>query len=319
MVKDIYLQYRERILLHIRGVLIWLLSSPFTLGVQSVPYSIGTTSSRREDCPRHVQSGVIPLCYATMCIAYVLKYCKAAAQPVLGDPRLRERLELLSGVCKLPDSRENKEQDLEFSLLHWHQYGSLFQICEQLQSDSTPGGADRWYLTDLQQRREAWQKTVQRILNPSRKPRSHSYTAKHEVEDRLALLSRDMHQRSYAFAATKACVGYVTRRLRRREATKIINPGLVYSRGEASDSDTPHEAPWELTCLNHHTSLLILPTADEPGRESEILERIEACAEFSMSDYTFASSWDESDGNMIGSVSCLIFPPYFIHIYSSSI
>lgn len=301
--QGIHSQYSQRILLHIRGILIWLLASPLTSGANFVPNSIGTNTSRREDCPRHLQPGGVQLWYATMGICYVLKYCYEAAEPVLNDARIQKRLEFLAGVCRIHDRRENREQDLETALLQWHHYGSFVQICEKLESDIRPDGVNHWYLSDLVQCREAWQKTVQRIINPSRRPRSHSYSAKHENQDRLALLSWEMHSRGYASTALKACVGYVAQRLRQREPTKIINPGVVDASHEALDSDTPHDAPWEYTCLNHHTPLLLLHSTDEVERDIRTAESMEACAEFSFSDYTFASTWDESNANMIGSVS----------------
>jgi hypothetical protein len=81
----------------------------------------------------------------------------------------------------------------------------------------------------------------------------------------------------------------------KREHNKINTGGKEWT-DSSQENKKSKSAPWEMTCLNHHTSLKVL-SAD--GEDHEIDASRRDCLEFLCSDLTFISSWNESDADVI--------------------
>jgi hypothetical protein len=127
-----------------------------------------------------------------------------------------------------------------------------------------------------------------------------SYSAEDETVDRLALLADELvftlgvPKKEADFAKNSA--KQAAKKILKRERTRTFNPGVA----ETKSGQTRIHAPWELTCLNHH-SLLHLGSEMPKEVDSEHIEIAKQnCFQFLSSDHSFLATWDRSRKNMFG-------------------
>lgn len=290
----VYAGYKERLLHGIRGILIWLLKLNIRdLGDLEQPVPSSIEHRRLSPCSTLTitkREAAVQACFFTISIWYTLNNCPEAAIPVLKGKTLCRQLVKIDSVCKSEESDHLTGPDLEVALALWHHFDCLKQICDKLKITDPELNVD-----EILKSLKKWQDRVTRSVGPSRRPRTHTYTMKDEIEDRLALLSKELHSENIhnSVETAKACERYVRQRIDSRENTTKINSGG--KDWTDSSQDKSKSAPWEMTCLNHHTSLKVL-SVDE---DHEIDTSKKDCFEFLSSDLTFISSWNESDYNMI--------------------
>jgi hypothetical protein len=124
-----------------------------------------------------------------------------------------------------------------------------------------------------------------------------SYSAEDETVDRLALLADELvftlgvPKKDAEFAKNSA--KQAAKKILRRERTKTFNPGVA----ETKSGQARIHAPWELTCLNHHS---LLHLGSEMPKEADIEIVKQNCFQFLSSDHSFLASWDRSRKNMFG-------------------
>lgn len=299
---EIYTGYKKRLFHHIRGILIWLLRANvdgLTELEQLLPSSIVGRLWSRKPCPPGrtltitKREAAVQACHFTMSIWYALKYCPEAAIPVLKDKTLCRQLGELNSVCK------SEESGLEAALAQWHHFDCLKQISDHLKiTDPEFFSELNLNMDEMLKSLKKWQDRVMRSIGPSRRPRTHTYSMTDEIEDRLALLSKELHSDNIhnSLDVANDCVRYVRQRMELRENTTKINTGGKEWTDSSQDNKKSKSAPWEMTCLNHHTFLKILPTDAE---DHEIDASKKDCLEFLCSDLTFISSWNERDYDMI--------------------
>ena len=139
------------------------------------------------------------------------------------------------------------------------------------------------------------------IIKPSNAPRAPwDSPVEEEINDRLAFLAEELLGTSGSSTQAESCAAQITKKIKARKPTDAINPGNTY------ETDVSTAAPWEHSCLNHH-SLLKLSLGSTSELEKENCKR--ACFEFLNSDYSFLPQWDGSNFMAdkrfdVGSVIC---------------
>lgn len=296
---QIYLGYQPEIEGRIREILSWLLQASMYSGPPLSPFNaFNSWTSYRKHCDAKVASNGLEgtqACWVTMSLWYAFKNCEEIAASILKDKlrqfQLQTLLKDLTAIIEDPYFSE-KGQEIENSFLRFYHYvclSQLIDICEPI--DSLKLEASRIELEVKKYRIK-----VQDIVNPTRKARSHRSSPKQELEDRLALLAKELYDVLVQPNFTRECDSYVAQRIAMRSYTSQFNPGCPIPNDPAGEAFT--DAPWELTCLNHHTSLQLSIASKDDARVNKSKA---ACYEFSMSDYAFISSWDESIDDMLGS------------------
>lgn len=84
------------------------------------------------------------------------------------------------------------------------------------------------------------------------------------------------------------------RRVETRKRTSQFNPG---PKSGVGSTRFPCHAPWELNCLNHHSTLQVAVWAKDIV---DLGKRRDNVFQFILSDYTFMTTWDRADSSMIG-------------------
>ncbi|MCJ1396587.1 hypothetical protein MMC18_009478 [Xylographa bjoerkii] len=214
-------------------------------------------------------------CFSLITINYVLTRYAWMAEELL------PKKGLWSNLPRLSTGRVPRDLRLKTALLQWLHSACLMNIHEMV--NKIPAGYSKeihWSHT----------KDLERLCSKLRKPLQKIdfdlYTEEEEEADRLILVCREL---SPELPSTNKDISYVSEKIQHRTATRTINPG-----SSASERAAPTEAPWELSCLNHHTALKI---AVNRADNDDIKAAKEACFEFQSSDAMFLPTWDRSRPN----------------------
>jgi len=230
-------------------------------------------------------------CYATLAVWYVMKHCPQAVTDDFKSNILLPKLARAYDSVQKRASRD-KEPTPKNDVLQWLHLSSLLLICgESIGNDRvidlfTASGLDRQELIRTQQR---FEKYVSRLKTSQ----IEAYSVEHEELDRVLLLGEELGLDALRTPFTSSLVSsraaQTRKRIAERRRTTTFNPGPKLWKGSKITSN----GPWELLCTNHQSYLRV---ADE----TNIRAGRDRLFEFMMADYSFMSSWDRSDSNIVG-------------------
>ena len=299
--------YLEKLRQFIRSSLVWLINTDMRPGrlllavrAAEEPADLESQLSERlQQCEKNrvrmrIDQSYNQACYATLAVWYVMKHCPEA---VAGDfvidillPRLNRAYESVQKRAS-----RDKEPTPKNDVLQWLHLCCLFLICNGKVGTNEKGeyvdgfmasGLDRHDLLKTQQK---FEKYVSRLKTSQ----IESYSVEHEELERVILLGEELGldeiptQFTFSLASSRAL--QTRKRIAERKRTTRFNPGPKAWKGLRVTSN----GPWELLCTNHQSFLRV---ADD----SNIRAARDRLFEFMMSDYSFMTSWDRADSNMIG-------------------
>jgi hypothetical protein len=233
-------------------------------------------------------------CYATLAVWYVMKHC---ADAIIGDFVIDILLPKLNKAYESVQKRasRDKEPTPKNDVLQWLHLCCLYLICNRKVGTNEKGenvdgfmasGLDRLELLKTQQR---FEKYVSRLKTS----RNEWYSIEHEELDRVILLGEEMGldavPTQFTFSLASSRAQQSRQRIMERKRTTKFNPGPKAWKGARATSN----GPWELLCTNHQSFLRV---ADD----SNIRAARDRLFEFMMSDYSFMTSWDRADSNIVG-------------------
>ncbi|KAI9736318.1 MAG: hypothetical protein M1834_001204 [Cirrosporium novae-zelandiae] len=283
-------EYLKRIKLCIRSALVWLtcIDDELIKGRSSLPLSSISLYTNRG---RNENTTGIP--FRTISIWYVMEYCSDAIDNHFWDI-LQVKLYPF-GHSKFLEMGARPEADRSKSTLdklqhafywryHFHCAREIHEKINLGNSNAKAGDCDS--ISKIESQEKTWKLASEKYLRFLRKEQdknAEKYVTEDEEADRLALLSHELK------FADGPYISQTFKRLKSRKPTTIFSPGS--SKKESLKSDLVR-APWELTCLNHHTRLMAAFVTNE---ESEMISsKKQDCFQFLQSDYSFVSSWDWS-------------------------
>lgn len=240
-------------------------------------------------------------CYATMAAWYALKLCPdSIVSP--GDHTFVNQLVLpnLPVAYEWGKSRakRDKQPTSKGNVLGWLHFSSILMMYDELgwEENELPEGVMR---EDLNQEQiEETQQEFEKYVSRLKTSQADGWSVEHEELDRVVLLAEEMaaHLGFNQFASLRRSQGlaksrakYTRRRIQDRRRTTKFNPGPKPWMAARNLSN----GPWELVCTNHETFLRV---ADD----NDVITARDRLMEFLLSDYSFMSSWDRSDVNMVG-------------------
>jgi len=180
------------------------------------------------------------------------------------------------------------------ALLKWYHYGSILKL---LKKGAIPKA---WNEVDLSQKVHSL-RTAAKMALAVKVSSKHPYSGENEIVDRLAFLAtelglEDLDQPGSMSGATVAALA--TRRIKQRDFTRLINPGLLPAQEEGDTG-----GPWEIHALSHHSRLMVanlekcdadnLAVREQWGEEVEKF-RSKFC-EFLTSEATIIPCWERAN------------------------
>jgi len=296
--------YLAKLRRHIRATLIWLIETDLRPRQLLLPLKIdrnvedvqpNVPAARVDHCRKRRESVNVDrsynqACFASLAVWYVMKYCP---QAVTDDLKSKVLLPQLRKAYTSVEKRRSKGQEdptPKNDVLQWFHLCCLLLILGQPVGENSDGyaisGLD---LTEMTKTQLKFQKYVTRLKTKQNEP----YSLEHEEMDRLVLLGEEMGLHAldspYTSSLASARAKETRSRIEGRERTKRFNPGPKPWKASRITSI----GPWELSFLNHHSHLRITEGAN-------IRASRDRCFDFVLSDYTFMTSWDRADSNMIG-------------------
>jgi hypothetical protein len=234
-------------------------------------------------------------CYATLAVWYVIKNCPEAMDDDLKSQVILPKLPRAFEVVQKRSSRD-KAPTPKNDVLQWFHLSCFYLICnEKFQVAAggeavdgfTASGFDAHEVLKTQQK---FEKYVSRLKTSQ----IESYSVEHEELHRVILLGEELGldavptQFTASLASSRALQ---TRRwLAERKRTTSFNPGPA----SWKSSQVTSNGPWELLATNHQSFLRITDDTNVTAARNRLFE-------FMLSDFTFMTSWDYADKNMIGS------------------
>lgn len=296
--------YLVKLRKHVRAILTWLIETDLrprqlllALKIDRNPDLVSEISAERIDsCNRlresvNVDRSYNQACFASLAVWYVMKYCPQAITEELKSQTLLPQLKHAYTAIEKRRSRSQEDPTPKNDVLQWFHLCCLQMILRQPVGQASDGyeasGLDPAEITKVQHK---FQKYVTRLKTNQKVP----YSSEHEEMDRLVLLGEEldlaMIENPYTSSLASARAAETRLRLAERARTTKFNPGPKAWKSSRMTST----APWELSFLNHHSYLYI--TDDANVRASR-----DRCFDFVLSDYSFMTSWDRADFNMVGS------------------
>jgi len=233
-------------------------------------------------------------CYATLAVWYAMKHCR---QAITNEFKIKILLPKLGKAYESVQKRasRNKEPTPKNDVIQWLHLSCLFLICNEHFTTNSKGeavdgfavsGIDRQELLNSQQR---FEKYVSRLKTSQ----IESYSIEHEELDRVILLGEELGLDAIPTPFTSSLASSRAQQSRRRiierKRTTRFNPGPKQGKASRLISN----GPWELLCTNHQSFLRVTD-------DSNIRAARDRLFEFLMSDYSFMTSWDRADSDMIG-------------------
>lgn len=212
-------------------------------------------------------------CFGTMIMHYILKVYPEIPQEEFQSPWLQ------TSASDLSIERAPREIDHKTAMLRWYHYTCLYHLIRKFQISTAFTESQKSHVRQLEH-------AAMRLTRPIQKSRPDLYTAEDEQTDRLLLLYREL---ALEPNSANASITHVLEKIKSREPTTTINPGW-----RTSKSTSSVDAPWEFSCLNHHTAFdMAMGSSD-----SDINKTKDACLDFHSTDYTFLPTWDRSKRDM---------------------
>lgn len=292
--------YLEKLRRHIRAALIWLIETDLRPRQLLLPLKLsqnttGVSPKRMQHCVEkresvNVDRSYNQACFASLAVWYVMRYCPQAITEELKSDILSPQLQKAYMSVEKRRTRGQEDPTPKNDVLQWFHLCCLLLILEQPVGQDPDGyaaaGLDREVMTKSQLK---FQKYVTRLKTKQNEP----YSTEHEEMDRLVLLGEELGLQAlatpYTASLAKARAEQTRERISERERTISFSPGPTPWKSARITST----GPWELSFLNHHSYLRI--TDGENVRSSR-----DRCFGFVLADYTFMTSWDRADANMVG-------------------
>lgn len=306
--EEIRTAYLDKLRGFIRSSLAWMINtemkpSKLLLPLESQHEIIDMEthpSDRLEKCERDRISmtrdqGYNQACYATLTVWYVMKHCPQAidndfkCQIIL--PKLPRALEVVQ-----KRSSRDKAPTPKNDVLQWFHLSSFYLICsEKFKLSTSEEIVDGFTAAEFDPREVLrTQQKFEKYVSRLKTSQIESYSIEHEELHRVILIGEELGlnaiptQFTASLASSRAMQ---TRRwLAERKRTTTFNPGPM----SWKKSQMTSNGPWELLATNHQSYLRV---TDDTG----IISARNRLFEFMLSDYTFMTSWDYADKNLIGS------------------
>ncbi|KAL3424188.1 GTPase-activator protein for ras-like GTPase containing protein [Phlyctema vagabunda] len=303
---EIRAAYLYKLLRHIQSALAWLVNSNLSPGrlllalhsdhdqrFQDLAHSERLKQCEKNRVKMNIDRSYNQACYATLAVWYVMKYC---GQAMTDEFKTLILLPKLDKAYESVQKRASRDRDPtpKNDLLQWHHLNCLLLICNeqfipehggQAADGFTAAHLDRDELLKTQQK---FEKYVARLKTSQ----SDSYTVENEEVDRLLLLGEELGltalDTEFSSSLAKARALHTRKTITRRKRTTQFNPGPRSWKG----SRTVSNGPWELQCLNHQMYLFVADEANVKASRDRLFE-------FLLSDYSFMTSWDRSDHEMV--------------------
>ncbi|MCJ1281641.1 hypothetical protein MMC26_000962 [Xylographa opegraphella] len=216
-------------------------------------------------------------CFVSISINYVLTSCAWIAKELALKSELCESLPTLS-IMRAP-----RDLTMKTALLQWLHSSCLYNILEMV-NKIPAGDVETIYWSHV----ENLKRLCSKLIKSSQNADFDLYTEEEEETHRLILA---FHELSSNIASNDYALGYVLKKIQCRVATRVINTGI-------SDSErvAPTQAPWKLSCLNHHTALKVaIKRIDSDNCKAAK----DACSKFQSSDLMFLPTWDRTRPSML--------------------
>ncbi|KAK4205403.1 hypothetical protein QBC40DRAFT_302701 [Triangularia verruculosa] len=225
-------------------------------------------------------------CYATMAAWYVYSTCPSAFSRRFTNEIIFPRLGIAYQLGMERASRD-KQPTPKSNVLQWLHLSSIVLLCVGLSAEN------RRLEFDIDEVRDAQEKAEKHV---SRLKTNHAggWKTHHDELDRVLLVAEEMgldrlshNSRSYALAVSR--VKQAKQRIRDRRRTVKFSPGpkpWMTVRGLSN-------GPWELQCIHHEAYLRVADIGNVPSARDRLFE-------FLVADYSFMTSWDWADNDMIG-------------------
>lgn len=290
--------YLDKLTAAIQGALAWLFATDLKpgrllLAVHSEPSNIsdGPVFERFKRCAgkRFAFSWDTTYnrgCYATMAAWYAYRACPSAFHTRFISEIIVPRLPVAYHLG-MERANRDKQPTPKSNVLQWLHLSSILLLYDELGCAEYDLDIDVDEVRETQERAE---KNVSRL-----KTNQHGgWKAHHDELDRALLLAEEMQldrlthsSRSYNLAVSRA--KQTRQRIRDRKRTAKFLPGpkpWMAIRGLGN-------GPWELHSTNHEAYLRVADITNVPSARDRLFE-------FLLSDYSFMTSWDWADGNMVG-------------------
>lgn len=296
--------YLAKLRRHIRAVLIWLIETDLRpqqlllpLKIERSPEEVEShvSSARIQHCREQRESVNVDrsynqACFASLAVWYAMKYCPQAITEDLKSKILLPQLKKAYDSVEKRRSRGQEDPTPKNDVLQWFHLCCLLLILRQPVGQDKDGyAASGLKFPDMSKTQLKFQKYVTRLKTKQNEP----YSLEHEEMDRLVLLGEELGLQAlespYTSSLALARAKQTRKRIADRERTTRFNPGPKTLKSARITST----GPWELSFLNHHSFLRIT-------EEMNIRPSRDRCFDFVLSDYTFMTSWDRADSNMIG-------------------
>lgn len=304
---DIRASYLSRLLKYVTSILTWLINTDMKprrllLALRSdepSPDMETRPSERLKRCEQnrvrmHTDQSYNQACYATLAVWYVMKHCPEATPEEFKTRVLLPKLTRAYEAVQKRASRD-KEPTPKNDVLQWLHMSCLFLICnEQFGTNASGKSADGFALSRLDRQEVIrTQQKFEKYVSRLKTAQVESYSIEHEELDRVLLISEELGLDTIPTAYTASLASsramQSRKRILQRQRTTRFNPGPKTWKGAQVSSN----GPWELLCTNHQGYLRVADDANVKAARDRVFE-------FLMSDYSFMTSWDRADGNMIG-------------------
>ena len=233
-------------------------------------------------------------CYATLAVWYVMKHCPYAVTGNFVIDILLPRLGRAYESVQKRASRD-KEPTPKNDVLQWLHLCCLFLICNAKIGRNEKGEVVDGFMASGLDRQEflKTQQKFEKYVSRLKTSQVESYSVEHEELDRVILLVEELGldeiptQFTLSLASSRAA--QTRKRIAERKRTTRFNPGPKAWKGARVTSN----GPWELLCTNHQSFLRVADDSNVRAARDRLFE-------FMMADFSFMSSWDRADSNMVG-------------------
>ncbi|KAL2072990.1 hypothetical protein VTL71DRAFT_10314 [Oculimacula yallundae] len=304
---DIKAAYLAKLLQFIRSSVIWLINTDMKprrllLALRSdvpAPDMETQPSQRLRRCEEnrvrmHFDQSYNQACFATLAVWYVMKHCP---QVLSDDMKVKILLPKLRRAYDAVQKRASRDREPtpKNDVLQWLHLSCLYLICnEQFSSDDWGKPIDGFTLSDLDRQEVVrTQQKFEKYVSRLKTAQVESYSVEHEELDRVLLLAEELGldkiPTPFTASLSSSRAVQIRKQITQRKRTTRFNAGPKTWKGSRVTSN----GPWELLCTNHQGFLRVTDHANIKAARDRLFE-------FLMSDYSFMTSWDRADSNMVG-------------------
>jgi hypothetical protein len=291
----------------IRSSLIWLINTEMKPGrlllalKSDAPVELIAAAAQLRKCDtnraslsKSIDQTYNQACYAMLAVWYVMKNCPVVITDPFKSKILLPQLNKAYEAVQKRASRD-KEPTPKNDVLQWLHLSCLFLICNETFETNESGeqidgfAASQLDRQDVIRTQQKFEKYVSRLKTAQ----IESYSIEHEELERVLLLAEELGLDAIQTPLTSSLAisraAHTRQRLLQRRRTTIFKPGPKPWKGARITSN----GPWELLCTNHQSFLRVADDSDVRAGRDRLFE-------FLTADYSFMTSWDRADSDMIG-------------------